>query len=145
MPFSDTRSHDKSPCQRRPDKLQRRKTALVIRTEEEELKDIRTVKRAIKKDDEADETEEAMETEENVKEIDEYDETKETEETYLQQYFYYDEEVDNQTEPEDPTLDVTEDVEVPINIKSGIPKYDCKRSSWFKSNSSIRLFRVSCL
>lgn len=118
--------HMKKAHANKSDKLERRKNALIIRTEEDELKDVNYV-RVINKENETvnkDEgAEKAINTEDALKnaqigvtEIEDYEEKRDS--TV---------EVNTASEPENVILDVKEDEEVPIDIKKRIPQYNCNR------------------
>jgi len=128
-----TPDHMKKAHANKSNKPERRKNALIIHTEEDELKDLREEKPVVKKEEEA---EEAMETEETAEkekngqngEAKEGEEKEEKEEVTEEGKPVAEEKpVEPAPEPEDVILDVTDEEEVPIEIENRIPKYNCTR------------------
>lgn len=125
-----TPDHMKKAHANKSNKPERRKNALIIHTEEDELKDLREEKPVVKKEEEA---EEAMETEENAEkngengDAKEGEEKEEKEEPTEEGKVAEEKPVEPAPEPEDVILDVTEEEEVPVEIENRIPKYNCNR------------------
>lgn len=126
-----TPDHMKKAHANKSNKPERRKNALVIYTEEDELKDLREDKPVTKK--ETDEAEEAMETDETAVEKNGQNgeakegEEKEEKEDATEEGKAAEEKPAEAVEPEDVILDVGDEEEVPIEIENRVPKYNCNR------------------